>query len=239
VIEDPTVLPDPSVLPDGTGRHGNRPATSKRPRRLWRWVSVGALVLIGLGIAGYFVYLQPGVPASKRSAKLAAAGSTAQQAGDNTTALADYLAALKISPGDANSAYNIAVIYQQAGNSQAALQYYQNALAIAPSFTSAMFNEAILVTASEPATAIALYQKIIALAPNAASTYFNLGLLLVQQGNTTEGNADIAKAVKLLPSLATRVPKASASPNASSSPSSSASPSASGSPTASPSASSS
>jgi hypothetical protein len=63
--------------------------------------------------------------------------------------------------------------------------------------------------------------------PNDAAGHFNLGLLLEQTGDTPGGSSEIATALKLDPSLSSRLPSPSPSisPTVAPSPSPSASPS--------------
>jgi len=137
------------------------------------------------------------------------AGLAAGNRGDSAAALADYLAAVNDDPSSNVAYYDLGVIYQREGNTAQARADYQQAIRIDPTYKSALFNLAILDTSTDPTTALSLYKQLLTLNVNDSNVLFNLGLLLRQTGQTVEGNADLARAIKINPALASRVPATS------------------------------
>lgn len=181
-------------------------------RQRWSLKVIAAVGIVALGISGAIAaLLLAGGSSSGKSPSTVAngyieAGVTAENHGQLTAAIADYEAAIRANPRSASAYYDLGVIYQSQKNNLAASVAYQNALLILPNYKSALFNLAILVTPTEPATAVALYNRLLSLNSNDANVLFNLGLLLRRLGNTTAGNADLAKAISLSPSLTSRLP---------------------------------
>ncbi len=180
-----------------------------RRRRAGRtgWSLIALAVVTALAI--------PACGSSKKSAStttttpadgLIQAGVTAGDHGNTAAAIADYRAALKANPLSNIAYYDLGVIYQQKGDATDARTSYQKAILINPTYKSALFNLAILDTPTEPATAVSLYTQLLGLNANDSNVLFNLGLLLRQTGQTVQGNADLAKAIKINPALASRVP---------------------------------
>jgi Tfp pilus assembly protein PilF len=134
------------------------------------------------------------------------AGITAADHGNAAAAVADYQAALKADPLSNIAYYDLGVIYQQKGEVTGARTSYQKAILIDPTYKSALFNLAILDTPTDPAMALSLYTQLLGLNENDSNVLFNLGLLLRQTGQTAQGNADLAKAIRIDPALASRVP---------------------------------
>jgi tetratricopeptide (TPR) repeat protein len=114
---------------------------------------------------------------------------------------------LAADPTDAVPYYDLGVIYQLylKQPSQAAAEY-NKALLANSSYRPAIYNLAIIETTSNPQGAIALYQQLLTFNPNDSNVLFNLGLLLHAQGQPTQGQADVAKAVLINPALKSRVP---------------------------------
>lgn len=168
-------------------------------------VAVGVLVLAGCGSSG----------ATKSSgAQLLSAGLAAQTAGQTQTAIDDYRAVLQQEPGNKYALYNLGLIDQQKGNASAAEAQYRAALVSDPNYVPALFNLAILRTKAAPYEAVDLYRHVLALQANYAEAHLNLGYVLRALGQVTEGDAEIARAVSLNPSLAaTPTPKATPSPS--------------------------
>jgi tetratricopeptide (TPR) repeat protein len=147
--------------------------------------------------------------------QLLTAGLAAQNAGHTQVALDDYQAVLKQEPGNKYALYDLGLIYQNKGNTAAAEAQYRAALVSDPNYVPALFNLAILRTKAAPYEAVDLYRHVIALQASYAAAHLNLGYVLRSLGQVTEGNAEIAQAVALQPSLA-----ATASPSPQSSPAS-------------------
>jgi len=144
--------------------------------------------------------------------KLIQSGITAESHGDKASALADYQAALKADPLSNIAYYDLGVIYQQDNDAADARANYQKALLIDPTYKSALFNLAILDTPTDPTTAVSLYDQLLTINPNDTNVLFNLGLLLRNTGQAAQGNADLAKAIRLDPSLASRIPTTTTKP---------------------------
>ena len=163
-----------------------------------------------------------------------AAGLKAHAAGRLEKAEADYRKVLVYDPRNKFAYYNLGVIEQARGDGEAAEADYRIALTIDPDFVEALFNLAILRTPQGGGReSIDLYRHVIEIDPSYADAHLNLGFLLVANGEVKKGKAELAVAVGLDPSLASRVPEdllASPAPE----PSGSAGPQASGSTTSSP-----
>jgi tetratricopeptide (TPR) repeat protein len=140
-----------------------------------------------------------------------AAGIAAQQAGDLATASAKYREVLSHDPQNQYAYYNLGLIDQTNGAYASADSNYNLALSIDPTFEDAMYNLAIVKSAEgDSDAAIALYRQVIALNKRNAAAHLNLGFALIDSGQKTEGNAELAKAIQIDPSLATRIPSGTA-----------------------------
>lgn len=125
------------------------------------------------------------------------------------TALRDFNAILAISSNkndDLLAEYDIGVVQQRLGKTSAAFSAYKDALAINPDYRSALYNVAVLETTPSPTTAAAYYKRLLKVDPHDANVDFNYGLLLDSMGQKTAGNAEIQAALKIDPSLASRLP---------------------------------
>lgn len=116
-----------------------------------------------------------------------------------------YRQLLEQEPGNKYALYNLGLLAQQSGNPAEAEQHYRQALAIDPQYGPALFNLAILRTEAAPEEAESLYRTTIEVNPADAAAHLNLGFLLIGQGRQDEGDAEIAEAIRLDPSLASRV----------------------------------
>ena len=138
--------------------------------------------------------------------QLVADGLAAQQKGNVTQAFYDYLAAQREDPQNKYARYDLGYIYQVRHRTKEALSEYRSALAIDPNFPQALYNLAVLESPTDPLASITLYQRVITLQSNNASALFNLGVLLVRNGQTARGRADVRKAIRLNPALRSLVP---------------------------------
>jgi tetratricopeptide (TPR) repeat protein len=136
------------------------------------------------------------------------AGLSAQRAGRVAEAERDYRDVLAKDPNNKYAYYNLGLIAQQAGQSQDAEEDYRVVLRLDPDYEPALFNLAILRTSPDVNEAISLYRHAIAVSPGYAAAHLNLGFALKQTGKSSEGDAELAKAVSLDPSLASRMPQA-------------------------------
>lgn len=178
-------------------------------------VALGAAVLVGLAfLFGVFSSDSGGAKQSGGTTTLAATdpsallqqGLTAQGAGRLDEARALYLKVIGQDPTNKFAYYNLGVIYQQLNAVNDARDSYRRALQIDAKYQPALFNLAVLETPLNPTEAISQYQKILAINPSDANVHLNLGLVFRQIGRTSEGEAELAKAVQLNPALASRIP---------------------------------
>jgi tetratricopeptide (TPR) repeat protein len=156
--------------------------------------------------SGGFLVLMTGGGTS--AAGLVDQGIQAMRRGENDAAEAKFEAAIAKSPSDADADYDLGVLYQQHLHDQVlAAQYFSDALRIDASYTPALYDLALTETPSNPTEAIALYNKLVILSPNSADVLWNLGLLLVaQDSSSSQGHADLQKALSLDPRLAAHTP---------------------------------
>jgi tetratricopeptide (TPR) repeat protein len=145
--------------------------------------------------------------------QLLSAGLKAQVDGHTAEATDDYKKVLAINPRNKYALYNLGLIEQQAGQNDAAEREYRACLQIDPNFANAMYNLAILRTGPSPEEAVALYRHVIAVEPNWAGAHLNLGFLLISLGQGTEGRSELARALAIDSSLASRVPPGVLSPS--------------------------
>jgi tetratricopeptide (TPR) repeat protein len=145
-------------------------------------------------------------------------GISAEAQGHTAEALSDYRAALKSDPLSSLAYYDIGVVYQHEGDAIDARTNYQKALVIDLIYQSALYNLAIVDTPTDPATAVSLYDQLLGRNAQDATALFNLGLLLSQTGQSAAGDADVAKAIKQDPVLASRVPASVRTPAAATTP---------------------
>jgi tetratricopeptide (TPR) repeat protein len=135
-----------------------------------------------------------------------AEGLAEQQAGNTEAAVDAYLDVLEIDPTDRFALYNLGLIAQQRGDIGSAETYYRSALDTDPTFVEALFNLAIIrEDAGDPQEAIELYRQATQADPANARAHFNLGLLLKATGEGAAGDAELAVALDLDPSLSSRL----------------------------------
>ncbi|HVF04762.1 MAG TPA: tetratricopeptide repeat protein [Frankiaceae bacterium] len=140
-------------------------------------------------------------------------GLAAHVAGDVAKALEHYQNAVEAEPNNAYAIYNIGLIAQNRGDLAEAERRYRAVLAIDPRFTAALFNLAIIrFDAKAYEESVDLYRRVIEITPNDANAHLNLGFALKELGRETQGEAELKKAIKLNPQLASRIPKSSPSP---------------------------
>lgn len=169
---------------------------------------VAMLVLAGAAVACS--------DSKKSDAKLAdEALQTALQAhssGNLNEAFGGYLEVLKHDPTNKFAYYDMGLIEDTRGNLKLGEAYYRVALANDPNYVVALFNLAIVRTKlNDLPEAIELYRRAISLKPDYAFAHLNLGIQLRNTGQTAEGDAEIAQALKLDPGLAPNAPPAEGS----------------------------
>jgi tetratricopeptide (TPR) repeat protein len=141
------------------------------------------------------------------------AGLAASAAGNTEEAKRQYNECLKHDVTNVACHYDLGVIAQLAGDPTTAENQYRLALSTDPNYTPALFNLAILRTGlGDTAEALGLYRKYVTLLPDKADGHLNLGLLLIATGDKSNGDKEIAAAIKIDPTIS--IPQSSPSPAA-------------------------
>ena len=156
---------------------------------------------------------------AQSASSLVTQGLKAELSGDLTTASQDYQQAIALDANNDIAHFDLGTVYDEQRNKAKAVNEYQTALVIAPTFTDALFNLAVDTANSDAPSAAQLYSKVVTLQPSFAAAWLNLGFALLTEGNATAAKTDWAKAVSLDPSLATRLPKTTATPSLAATPS--------------------
>jgi len=143
-------------------------------------------------------------PSTSPADRTFTAGLAAEASGNRALAVADFLAVVKQDPRNKYAWYDLGDIAGQAGQPAQAESDYRRSLGIDPGYVPALYNLAVLETAGAPAAAAALYERVLRAAPGNAEAHWNLGYLLRTLGRTSAGDAQIATALRLDPSLARR-----------------------------------
>ena len=145
-------------------------------------------------------------PSSSANA-LVSQGLKAEKSGHTQQAIDDFKAAAAKNPVSPVADDDLGVIYQQyVKQPTQAASYYNKAILADASYKPALYNLAILDTTSSPQDAINLYNQLLKINPNDSNVLYHLGLILFNQGQKTEGQADVQKAVLINPALKSRVP---------------------------------
>ncbi len=140
-------------------------------------------------------------PDAKKAARALDAGLKAHAGGDLTAAAADYKKTLSYDPKNKFALYNLALIDESAGNYGLAEEKYRSALKTDPGYEPALFNLAILRTSRDSTEAISLYKRAVAANKKDAAAWLNLGLLQRSNGQKSEGNKAVLRAIALNPRL--------------------------------------
>jgi tetratricopeptide (TPR) repeat protein len=149
---------------------------------------------------------------AQTAARLFDDGLQAQIEGNSALAANDYLRSLNLKPNDKLAWYDLGLIEQQAGLKANAEHDYEASVADDSRFVPAIYNLGTLVGSTDPARATTLYKRVIAIEPKDAEAHLNLGFALQALGKVAQGNAEIAEAVRLEPSLSSRVPNSATVP---------------------------
>jgi hypothetical protein len=153
-----------------------------------------------------------------QAAQLVNDGLAAERDGRISRAFADYQAAARMNPNNVYALFDLGTVYQQRDDDAAAAAEYQNALSIDPSFASALYNLGVLEATTDPSKAISYYEMDLRLQPGNAPGNFNLGVLLIRQGQTSQGYTYLDRALHLKPSLRSDIPPGIQPPPASGGP---------------------
>lgn len=115
---------------------------------------------------------------------------------------------IRRAPRQAAGYYDLGVAYQDQHDYRDALRAYAKAQSLDQNFVPVIYNRAVLYTRTDPQLALFLYRRVIALQHDSPTAYLNLGLLEASQGPALHAQAekDLARAVRLEPSLASRIP---------------------------------
>ena len=130
-------------------------------------------------------------------------GVTLQNSGKTDEAARAYFESLSHDTRAYLAFYNLGQMARVAGRNAIAEGYYRSALDLQPSYAPALFGLAV-VRSSVPGAVpevLDLYKRTIDNDPNMAAAHYNYGLNLKQVGRGAEGDAEIAKARQLDPSL--------------------------------------
>jgi len=174
--------------------------SSKRRDPLPRRRALGLLVLAALvlGACG-------SKPEDQQATDELNAGLAASAAGNTAEAKNHYLACVKHNAMNQFCIYNLGVLAMRAGNVLEAQNDYRLALLLDPAFPSALFNLAFIQSqAGNPVAtqeAIALYRRFVEVRPAEAGGHLSLGVLLIENGDVEAGNAEIALAKTLDPTI--------------------------------------
>lgn len=186
-------------------------AEAERPprvgaRRRASLVLLPALLALGFTAAACSSNGPSSGPSSSAASDISQ-GLSAQSAGQTQQAINDFKAAVAASPTSPIAYYDLGVVYQQdVKNLAQAATEYNKALLADSTYKPAMYNLAIVQTTTDPQGAVSTYNQLLKLNANDPNVLFNLGLLLISQGQTNQGDADVQKAVLIKPALKSRVP---------------------------------
>jgi tetratricopeptide (TPR) repeat protein len=147
----------------------------------------------------------PGATSTKPAdpaADALARGIAAHNANKLDEATKDYFEVLFNDPKNKFAFYNLGQIARIQNRLAIAEGYYRSAIEIDGNYAPALFGLGVVRQAlNATQEAIDLYRKTISVDANNAAAHYNLGILLRLQGKTAEGDAEIARAIQLDPTL--------------------------------------
>jgi tetratricopeptide (TPR) repeat protein len=108
---------------------------------------------------------------------------------------------LLLDPKNVYALYNLGVIDQSKNDTAGAVSYYNKAISADGTYTPAMYNKAIILEATDLATALALYKQIVTINPYASTAYLHMAFVYAKQGQTAKADQARAKAIALDASL--------------------------------------
>ncbi len=125
---------------------------------------------------------------------------TLHMAGREAEAEALYLAILAVPPTQAETSYNLGLLYQTKGRKLEAIAAYRNATLMRQDHVSAYCNMATaLQDLGQTDVAIATYKKAIAIQPEFAMAYCNLGVALKEDKQLTTAAEAYQRAITIKP----------------------------------------
>jgi tetratricopeptide (TPR) repeat protein len=152
-------------------------------------------------------------PAGEQASEALNAGLQAHVAGNLDQATSSYNECLKHEATNKLCLYNLGLIAQTQQRDAEAEDYYRRSLETDPQYAPSLFNLAIIRTSAGAVDeAVGLYQQVISMQPDNAAAHLNLGLLFLAQGKEDEATDELTTAVRLDPSLTSRVPSQGSSP---------------------------
>ena len=214
-------LPDHAATaePASTRASSRRPSGKDPGRRALRRGPLMLGIVIVLAGCGIGIWLgtrgsgpSPSAEKVQTATRLFDDGLQAQIEGDFAQAANDYLRSLSLNPKDTLAWYDLGLTEQQAGFTASAEHDYEVSIAHDPRYVPALYNLGTLVASRDPAGAAKLYERVIAINPKNADAHLNLGFALRALGNVAQGNAEIAEAVRLDPTLSSRAPNSTTTP---------------------------
>lgn len=147
-------------------------------------------------------------------------GLQAHVAGNLDQAANAYNECLKREAANKLCLYNLGLIAQTEQRDVEAEKYYRMSLETDPAYAPSLFNLAIIrKNAGSVDEAAGLYRQVIDIQPDNAAAHLNLGLLLLEQGQTALANAELTTAIKLDPTVTSRIPSVTPTGGPSASPS--------------------
>jgi tetratricopeptide (TPR) repeat protein len=178
--------------------------------RIHRFGHLGLIAAVALAAAtvaacsGSSSSALPKVPVSTRFA----AGLAALREHNYSAAEGLLSQVTRLEPRNYAAYYDLGLAYQDQGVNRAALVAYAKAQALDERFVPVIYNRAVLYSKADPQLALFLYRRVISLQRDSPTAFLNLGLLEAVQGPHLRKQAerDLAMAVQLDPSLASRIP---------------------------------
>lgn len=110
-------------------------------------------------------------------------------------------------PNDPVGHYDLGTAYEREGELRLAAGEYRRAIAENPDYVPALYNQAGMIATRNPQLATFYYRRVTRLRPSSAIAFLKLGLLEYKAGGIrASAIRDMAKAVRLRPSLRAEVP---------------------------------
>jgi len=167
---------------------------------VWRTVTQTGLVLLFTAVA---VLSQQHVPSAKVSTLLKE-GKEAEAQGRFSAALADYEAALRFEPGNAQITLQIGLLKGEAGDFAGAVNAFKQALKIQPNFAEAHYNLGLALIANAKnlpvwTQALTEFKAALASRPDYSQALNMAGVCLLESGNAAAAIPELKAALKADP----------------------------------------
>jgi tetratricopeptide (TPR) repeat protein len=129
------------------------------------------------------------------------------QRGNTNAAEQLFAQAVAERPNDPVGHYDLGTAYEREGNTRLASAQYVRAIAASPTYVPALYNEAGLLATRNRPLALFYYHRVVRLRRSSAVAWLKLGLLeYAVKVLRARGVQDLARAVRLKPSLRREVP---------------------------------